>query len=53
MARRLIRRGRRPTDVFTECGFNDYATFFRNYKSYFGYAPSEECEKSALLDILS
>jgi AraC-like DNA-binding protein/mannose-6-phosphate isomerase-like protein (cupin superfamily) len=53
LARRKIRRGARPTEVFTECGFNDYATFFRNYKSYFGYSPSEECEKSALLDILS
>ncbi len=53
LARRMIRRGRRPTVVFTECGFNDYATFFRNYKAYFGYSPSEECEKSALLDILS
>ena len=53
LARRMIRRGGRPTDVFTECGFNDYATFFRNYKSYFGYPPSEECEKSALLDIMS
>ena len=53
LARRMIRRGGRPTDVFTECGFNDYATFFRNYKSYFGYSPSEESEKSALLDIMS
>ena len=53
LARRMIRRGKRPTEVFTDCGFNDYATFFRNYKAYFGYSPSEEGEKSALLDILS
>ena len=53
LARRMIRRGGRPTEVFTDCGFNDYATFFRNYKSYFGYSPSEESEKSALLDIMS
>ncbi len=53
LARRMIRRGGRPTEIFTECGFNDYATFFRNYKSYFGYPPSEECEKAAMIDILS
>lgn len=53
LARKMIRRGKRPTEVFTDCGFNDYATFFRNYKAYFGYSPSEEGEKSALLDILS
>ena len=53
LARKMMRRGGRPTEVFTECGFNDYATFFRNYKSYFGYSPSEECEKSAMIDIMS
>ena len=41
-ARSLIRKGRRPTEVFTECGFDDYATFFRNYKKHYGYPPSLE-----------
>lgn len=41
-ARKLIRRGARPTEIFTLCGYDDYATFFRNYKKYFGHAPSDE-----------
>jgi len=42
MARKLIRKGKKPTEIYTDCGFDDYATFFRNYKKYFGYSPSEE-----------
>lgn len=41
-ARKLIRKGGKPTEIYTLCGFDDYATFFRNYKKYFGYKPSEE-----------
>ena len=44
LARRKIRRGANPTEVFRECGFTDYTTFYRNYKSYFGYPPSLEGE---------
>ena len=42
LAQRLIRRGQKPTEVFFQCGFLDYATFFRNYKRHFGYAPNRE-----------
>ena len=41
-AQKLIRMGERPSDVFAECGFLDYATFFRNYKTHFGHTPKEE-----------
>ena len=41
-ARKLIRKGGKPTEIYTDCGFDDYTTFFRNYKKYFGYKPSEE-----------
>ena len=40
LAKKKIMRGAKPTKVFGECGFEDYATFFRNYKNYFGYPPS-------------
>ena len=49
-ARKMIRRGERPTAVSAECGFGDYTTFFRNYKKYFGYSPSLESETEASLD---
>ena len=52
LARKKIRRGGKPTAIFTECGFNDYATFFRNYKAYFGYTPTEEGTRPALRDTL-
>ena len=41
LAQKRIRRGEKPTAVFAECGFEDYATFFRNYKKHFGYSPAE------------
>lgn len=40
-AQRQIRLGRRPTDVFSECGFQDYTAFFRAYKKFFGTSPSQ------------
>ena len=41
-AKRELRQGKMPTAVYQECGFADYTSFYRNYKSFFGYAPSEE-----------
>lgn len=43
-AQKLIRMGEKPSVVFSSCGFSDYATFFRNYTTYFGYSPSQENE---------
>ena len=42
LAQRKIRKGGKPTEIFTECGFSDYATFFRNFKRHFGYSPTYE-----------
>ena len=42
LAQRKIKKGFKPTEVYTECGFADYATFFRNYKKFFGYSPNME-----------
>ncbi len=43
-AQKLIRMGEKPSVIFSSCGFSDYATFFRNYTTYFGYTPSQENE---------
>lgn len=40
-AQKLISLGEKPSNVFKECGYNDYVTFFRNYTNHFGYTPSE------------
>lgn len=43
-AQKLIRRGERPSHIYTTCGFSEYATFFRNYLEHFGHSPSAENE---------
>lgn len=41
-AQNLLRSGKKPTELFTACGFSDYSTFYRSYKRFWGYAPSDE-----------
>lgn len=41
-AQRKIFAGSKPTEVYKECGFRDYTTFFRSYTARFGCAPSED-----------
>ncbi|MBQ8371493.1 MAG: helix-turn-helix transcriptional regulator [Clostridia bacterium] len=48
LAQKMIRRGKRATEVAPLVGFDDYATFFRNYKRHFGYSPSEESARPNL-----
>ena len=43
-AQKLIRMGEKPSYIYPSCGFSDYATFFRNYTTHFGYTPSQENE---------
>ena len=43
-AQKRINAGEKPTVIYTESGFSDYGTFFRNYTSYFGYTPSQKDE---------
>ena len=37
-----ISKGRKPTDVYQECGFSNYPTFYRAYLSYFGFSPKDK-----------
>ena len=37
-----ISKGRKPTDVYHECGFSNYPTFYRAYLSYFGFSPKNK-----------
>ena len=41
-ARAAIRAGGKPTAVYSDWGFQDYCSFYRNYRKIFGYSPSEE-----------
>lgn len=40
-ARELLLSGRTPADIPKLCGFNDYSTFYRTFKRYTGYSPTE------------
>ena len=51
-AQKMIHRGEKPTAVYIKCGFDDYATFFRNYKKYFGYPPSAAAEIEITREII-
>ena len=41
-AQELIRQGSKPTEVYTQCGFRDYSTFYRAYLKFHGHSPSKE-----------
>ena len=41
LAKELLQKGERPTDVFTKCGFKDYCSFFLAFKARFDVSPKE------------
>ena len=53
MIQRELRAGAKPTDVSCAYGFSDYSTFYRDYKHYFGHAPSEETESKIVREFIS
>ena len=40
-AQELLRQGKKPTEVYGACGYQDYSTFYRAYLQYFGHSPRE------------
>ena len=52
-AQMLIRMGKKPYSIYQQCGFSDYASFYRNYKKHFGYAPSCELESNTKIKIIT
>jgi AraC-like DNA-binding protein len=46
LAQQSILAGQKPTSVFQNCGFDDYATFYRNYVSFFGGSPTQTIPRS-------
>lgn len=53
LAQHAIRMGEKPTVACSNCGFADYSSFYREYKKYFGIAPSEEKNRELTDLILS
>ena len=40
LAHSLIEQGNKPTQIYSQCGFKDYATFYRCYKKVYRQNPS-------------
>ena len=40
-AQTLLQQGKKPTEVYTVCGYQDYSTFYRAYLQHFGYKPKD------------
>ena len=40
----LILAGKKPSKIFSECGYQDYSSFYKAYMLFFGYPPSQEGE---------
>ena len=41
IARQLLAQGNKPNRIYAECGFKDYAGFYRAFKNEYGMAPRE------------
>ena len=50
-AQNLLRLGHKPTQIPPLCGFSEYSSFYRSYKSFFGYPPSEESDTPKIGEI--
>jgi AraC-like DNA-binding protein len=45
LAKQLLEQGEQPTKVYSQCGFNDYSTFYRAYLKHYGYPPVHSVPK--------
>lgn len=41
IARQLLAQGRKPSQVYSSCGFTDYTGFYRAFKTEYGVSPRE------------
>ena len=41
-AQKQILQGKKPTEIYEDCGFNDYTSFYRSYIKYFAHSPSSD-----------
>jgi len=52
-AQNLLRQGEKACDIYLDCGFRDYGTFYRNYVQKFGHSPSVEYKSEIKREINS
>lgn len=44
-AQNLISNGEKPTEIYTQCGFSNYVSFYKSYLDFFGCPPSGKSKK--------
>ncbi len=49
-AQQILRTGTPATKVLADSGFNDYSSFYRAYRKYFGYSPSDTIKSGSPTD---
>lgn len=47
-ARAMLQRGESANSAGVACGFSDYSSFYRAYRSYFGHSPREDAKKETM-----
>jgi AraC-like DNA-binding protein/mannose-6-phosphate isomerase-like protein (cupin superfamily) len=47
LANKRLRNGEKPTEIYVDCGFSNYPTFFRAYRAYFGYTPKYKTKEKS------
>ena len=40
-AQNMLLSGKKPSEVYIHCGFEDYSTFYRSYVRYYGHSPKD------------
>ena len=46
IARQLLAQGKRPGEVYSDCGFSDYAGFYRAFRNEYGISPREYAQST-------
>ena len=41
IARQLLAQGNKPNQIYSQCGFKDYSSFYRAFKKEYGISPKE------------
>lgn len=47
LSQNLILMGKRPTEIYEDCGFCDYTSFYRSYIKFFGHPPSVDMKRAS------
>lgn len=49
LARQLICQGNKPTQIYQQCGYQDYSAFFRAYSKFHGHPPKADQVPSPII----